>query len=108
MSDLFNAFGPNNRSCPVCHRVGTLTGERYDGGTLECTGGMAPGRSADLAKGGCCASFTYRANYPTGPTLERIDIEQWNQGARLADDFHCSSCGARGWRSLCPSCERAA
>lgn len=86
---LFNATGAQNRDCPVCYRVGTLTGDRADGSTLECTGGMAPGRSGDMSKGGCCARFIYRQQSKTaGPTLERVASYQdlWNAGARQADD----------------------
>lgn len=108
MVEKFNVAGTHGRDCPICRRTGTLTGDRVDGAVLECTGGMAPGRSGDLHKGGCCARFTYRPNDPAGPTLERINIEAWNRGARLADDFACLGCGARGWRDYCPTCQRAA
>lgn len=100
---------PANRSCPVCYRAGTLTGDLADGSVLECNGGMAPGRSADLRKGGCLARFTFRdaQHSPSGlATLERLDVEQWNHGARIADDHHCSGCGARGHASLCGNCSR--
>lgn len=31
-----------------------------------------------------------------------------NAGARIADDFFCKGCGARGWRGFCPACTSAA
>lgn len=108
MSTRYNADG---RKCPVCYRAGTLTGDMADGSVLECNGGMAPGRSGDLRKGGCAARFTFRdaEHSPAGlATLERLDVDQWNHGARVADDFACQGCGARGWRTTCPTCERAA
>lgn len=40
------------------------------------------------------------------PMIERDSAEQ--AGARLADEAFCQGCGARGYRSLCPSCQRDA
>ena len=33
------------------------------------------------------------------------ELRQWNEGARIADDCFCA-CGARGYRTLCPACQR--
>jgi len=34
------------------------------------------------------------------------EAQQWNAGARIADDCRCRGCGARGYRSMCPTCEK--
>lgn len=71
----FNASGQQDRDCPVCLRVGSLTGDRAEGATLECTGGMGPGRSGDLTRGGCCARFTFHPGDAVTPaTLTRVPL----------------------------------
>ena len=35
------------------------------------------------------------------------EVRKANLGARIADDCFCK-CGARGYRSLCPACQREA
>jgi hypothetical protein len=36
------------------------------------------------------------------------DPDTWNEGARIADDYPCQQCGARGWLSgLCDRCSTA-
>lgn len=32
---------------------------------------------------------------------------QQNEGARMADDHWCQVCGARGFVSICPGCDKA-
>ena len=32
---------------------------------------------------------------------------QQNEGTRVADDYVCQCCGARGFVNLCPPCNRA-
>jgi hypothetical protein len=91
----YNVVGVNGRDCPRCFRVGTLGGTRTHGCTMECSG--------------CAARFRLDNQDPLGPTLEHVTrTEEWNRGARQADDTFCPGCGARGWPRYCPTCERAA
>ena len=36
------------------------------------------------------------------------ETREWNAGARIADDCFCRGCGARGYLTLCPRCQRDA
>ena len=36
------------------------------------------------------------------------ETREWNAGARIADDCFCRGCGARGYLTLCPRCQRGA
>ena len=33
-------------------------------------------------------------------------LRQYNEGARIADDYFCVDCGERGYIRRCPWCER--
>ncbi|HSW83486.1 MAG TPA: hypothetical protein VLH12_08430 [Usitatibacter sp.] len=117
----FNA--PPHRGCPVCLRQRSLVLSRDGSGLLDC-GDATPLRSIrDLD--GCGARFRVdgqtlvRVPAPdleirtlTSDEMERVvggaprppKVEQYNAGARLADSYHCPSCGARGFRYVCPRC----
>lgn len=98
MGERFNSAGVAGRNCPICYRVGSLAGER--------------GTAAPVLKcGGCYATFRLDASRPFGQ-LERIpfhvaDPAGYQAGARIADDFHCDTCGKRGVVGTCATCTNA-
>lgn len=57
-------------------------------------------------------TFEVRAAGFVGTYRTRAEAEmavrnaRWNEGARIADDCFCQSCGARGFAGDCPSCTR--
>jgi hypothetical protein len=54
-------------------------------------------RVRELEQEGLCTSDAQSA----------ADVEfARNAGARIADDCFCTGCGARGFRFLCPGCDK--
>lgn len=90
--DRYN-FAPS-LACPLCFRgAGALSRQAADLGLYRC--------------GGCAARFRFEAATEVrAATLVRVlwTDEEWNAGARIADDWQCPSCGARGFNVVCPSC----
>jgi hypothetical protein len=61
--EKFNAAGVNGRDCVICFRVGTLTGQRVNEATLECSG--------------CLTRFTLSRWIPGEPdTLTRVPLPE--------------------------------
>ena len=52
-------------------------------------------------------SLSKPSSFSLGAEIAKAN-EQWNQGARIADDFFCRACGARGHTTLCSTCQREA
>jgi hypothetical protein len=84
--ELLNPLGANGRDCPLCFRVGSLTGTRLEGLELQCLKG-------------CGAGFRYREKGLDSPQLERIRLE-------LYEFQRCGRCGGRSkFGSVCTVCE---
>lgn len=81
-------------ACPCCFRgAGSLSRSAADKSLYRC--------------GGCSTRFRFEpANDVQAETLVRVlwTEEEWNAGARIADDCFCPSCGARGHIVICGSC----
>jgi hypothetical protein len=104
---LYNALDVRGTTCPLCYRENSILGERVDRKEVRCSG--------------CYTRFIRRVGTaPIFDMFERVreprevvraqiaTAEQHNAGARLADDYSCPTCGARGFQFECPSCRRAA
>jgi hypothetical protein len=84
--ELLNPLGVAGRDCPICFRVGSLTGTRGEGLELQCLKG-------------CGAGFWYREKGLDAPQLERIRLE-------LYEFQRCGACGSRAkYSALCAVCE---
>lgn len=115
--ERFNPQGINGRDCPVCYRVGSLTGERADGAQLRCSGCFTRFRLYRVSTISPLFDILERVREPRqvarpefdpsrGDEWDLLFGEQSNAGARMADDRFCPGCGARGHISLCSDCAR--
>lgn len=52
-------------------------------------------------------SLSKPSSFSLGAEIAKAN-EQWNQGARIADDCFCRHCGVRGHTTLCSTCQREA
>lgn len=84
-------------ACPRCFRdAGALSRSAADRGLYRCAG--------------CASRFKFiAATERDAAALERVfwTDEEWNAGARIADDCFCPSCGARGYIVVCPACTQS-
>lgn len=80
--------------CPRCFReAGSLSRSAADRGLYRCAG--------------CSARFRFEvADDAQAATLVHVlwTDEEWNAGARQADDWRCPGCNARGFIVFCGSC----
>jgi hypothetical protein len=90
VSALYNF---DDLNCPRCYRRASLTQAADVPDRYEC-------------RPGCGARFQFipATNDRTAALEHDVDDTPYNAGARIADDWRCPSCSARGFTVVCPSC----
>ena len=96
-------YGTELRRDAKPHESRPGTSGLYLGGFMDATKETDMGNDERLVE--ALRSLSVAPTFSIGAEIAKA-AEQWNQGARVADDCFCRGCGRRGIQGYCQNCER--